>query len=289
MIQELLKSKDGTSRSKEKNLPELTTEKADAAIRKERLFRTERLHCDIENIKLSDEKIQKVLNRAREHKLSNEKTLKYWEKVDQEMTCRKPDAEFLFRQFKSAASQIIKREFEIDVFNQAMIKRLCLYFAADPAAEKYGMSLHKGLMLAGGTGSGKTTIMKAFRSNPYQSFRMVDCRSVGYNYSINGFEEIMHYSKIESIPVNLYGQTDQGICFDDLGTDEERKHYGDKVNPLTNILLDRHRLLPFHKTHLTTNLNADMIEVVYGTRLRGRLREMFNLINFDQNTPDRRK
>jgi flagellar biosynthesis GTPase FlhF len=289
MIQELLKSKDGTSRSKEKNLPELTPEETASAITKERMRRAERLYCDVDSINLSDEAIIKVLQNAREHKLSNQKTSEYWKKVDQEKVYHLPDAEELFKQFKANATQIIKREFEIDVFNQALIKRLCLYFSADPIAEKYGISLHKGLILAGGTGSGKTTIMKAFQSNPYQSFRMVDCRSVGYNYSINGFEEIMHYSKIESIPVNLYGQTDQGICFDDLGTDEERKHYGDKVNPLTNILLDRHRLLPFHKTYLTTNLNADMIEVVYGTRLRGRLREMFNLINFDQNTPDRRK
>ncbi len=289
MIQELPKSKDGTSRSKEKNLPELTPEETASAIRKERMRRAERLYCDVDSINLSDEAIIKVLQNAREHKLSNQKTSEYWKKIDQEKVYQLPNAEQLFNQFKANATQIIKREFEIDVFNQAMIKRLCLYFSADPKAEKYGISLHKGLILAGGTGSGKTTIMKAFRSNPMQSFKLINCRTVGYNFSVNGFEELRTYSQPETIPINQFGQSDLGICFDDLGTDEERKHYGDKINALTEVLLNRYDTIPFTKTHITTNLNADMIEDIYGSRIRSRLREMFNLINFGNNTPDRRK
>jgi len=289
MTQELLRQKAGISHFEPRILPELTPEEAAAAIMKERMFRAERLHCDIENIKLSEEKIQQILNLAREHKLSNQKTTEYWKKVDQQKIYQKPDAELLFNQFKSAASLLIKREFEIDVFNQELIKRLCLYFAADPRVEEYGMSLQKGLMLAGGTGSGKTTIMKAFRSNPMQSFKLINCRTVGYNFSVNGFEEIRSYSKAETMPINQFGQSDLGICFDDLGTDEERKHYGDKINALTEVLLNRYDTIPFTKTHITTNLNADMIEAIYGSRIRSRLREMFNLINLGNNTPDRRK
>jgi hypothetical protein len=132
MIQELLKSKDGTSRSKEKNLPELTPEETASAITKERMRRAERLYCDIDSINLSDEAIIKVLQNAREHKLSNQKTSEYWKKVDQEKVYHLPDAEELFKQFKANATQIIKREFEIDVFNQALIKDFVSTFQPIP-------------------------------------------------------------------------------------------------------------------------------------------------------------
>ena len=42
-------------------------------------------------------------------------------------------------------------------------------------------------------------------------------------------------------------------------------------------------------THLTTNLSAAEIESIYGNRLRSRMREMFNLFGYDQNSTDKRK
>ncbi|MDT8347935.1 MAG: ATPase, partial [Flavobacteriaceae bacterium] len=43
------------------------------------------------------------------------------------------------------------------------------------------------------------------------------------------------------------------------------------------------------KTHITTNLNAEELEARYGSRVRSRLREMFNLISFDKASVDKRK
>ncbi|WP_372745924.1 hypothetical protein [Lutibacter sp.] len=42
------------------------------------------------------------------------------------------------------------------------------------------------------------------------------------------------------------------------------------------------------KTHITTNLNAKEIEKHYGNKVRSRLRAMFNLISFSQNSIDKR-
>jgi hypothetical protein len=42
-------------------------------------------------------------------------------------------------------------------------------------------------------------------------------------------------------------------------------------------------------THATTNLSASDLEAIYGNRLRSRMREMFNLISFPNDTPDKRK
>jgi hypothetical protein len=42
------------------------------------------------------------------------------------------------------------------------------------------------------------------------------------------------------------------------------------------------------KSHITTNLNAEELEARYGSRVRSRLREMFNLIGFDESSKDKR-
>jgi hypothetical protein len=43
------------------------------------------------------------------------------------------------------------------------------------------------------------------------------------------------------------------------------------------------------RTHATTNLNAGELEERYGSRVRSRMRELFNLISFDEKTIDKRK
>ena len=42
------------------------------------------------------------------------------------------------------------------------------------------------------------------------------------------------------------------------------------------------------KPHITTNLNAVELEKRYGNRVRSRLRAMFNLIGFDEDSKDKR-
>jgi hypothetical protein len=79
-------------------------------------------------------------------------------------------------------------------------------------------------------------------------------------------------------------------CFDDLGTENNLKLYGNECNVMAEILLSRYDLFVSRKliTHLTTNLSASEIEAAYGNRLRSRLREQFNLIAFNNNTLDKR-
>jgi DNA replication protein DnaC len=40
-------------------------------------------------------------------------------------------------------------------------------------------------------------------------------------------------------------------------------------------------------THITTNLSASEIENAYGSRVRSRLREMFNLLAFEKSAADK--
>jgi hypothetical protein len=59
---------------------------------------------------------------------------------------------------------------------------------------------------------------------------------------------------------------------------------------MAEILLSRYDLFVSRQmiTHLTTNLNSSEIEDIYGTWVRSRLREQFNLIAFDTNAKDKR-
>jgi hypothetical protein len=59
---------------------------------------------------------------------------------------------------------------------------------------------------------------------------------------------------------------------------------------MSEILLSRYDLYMSHGmiTHVTANLNSQDIEDVYGKRVRSRMRQMFNLIAFPADTPDKR-
>ena len=59
---------------------------------------------------------------------------------------------------------------------------------------------------------------------------------------------------------------------------------------MAEILLSRYDLF-IQKgilTHITTNLSASELESMYGSRVRSRMREMFNLVAFKRNAKDKR-
>lgn len=68
------------------------------------------------------------------------------------------------------------------------------------------------------------------------------------------------------------------------------KYYGNECNSMSEILLSRYDLF-IQKgtlTHITTNLSASELESVYGSRVRSRMREIFNLVAFERGAKDKR-
>lgn len=59
---------------------------------------------------------------------------------------------------------------------------------------------------------------------------------------------------------------------------------------MAEILLSRYDMHISRRiqTHITTNLSASEIEAQYGTRVRSRMRELFNLIAYDNTAKDKR-
>lgn len=139
----------------------------------------------------------------------------------------------------------------------------------------------KGLMLHGGVGSGKTYLMGLFSCNPKASYGVVSCREVSSLFTKEGYESIRAFYYISRGYKNYFSQTDYGKCFDDLGEEKNKKYFGNELNVMEEIIESRYNNKKLWQyTHITTNLNVDQIEEIYGKRVRSRMREMFQLIEF---------
>lgn len=247
------------------------------------------LYKDVELTK--EEELQAIIE-AKRKKQADIKKAEYWREVNTPKVYPVYDAEELNALVLKKAHELIPG-FVLDNFNEEIIFQLACYFTNDNRFEHSGFSLQKGLLLQGGIGCGKTSIMSLFASNQLQSFSIVNCHEISQEFSNNGYDEIDRYftDLQTSTPQKYFGQDKLGFCFDDLGTEDVKKHFGNQSNVMAEIILSRYGRKEFlkHKTHITTNLSAQQIKDNYGDRVASRMREMFNQIKFDKECPDRRK
>lgn len=179
--------------------------------------------------------------------------------------------------------------FKVVADDYEIIYKLLVYFLKDQAgAEKYNISFRKGIFLSGPVGCGKTSLMNILRffQKPEERFVMKPCRDVSFEFIKDGYPVIGKYSNLS------FTKSDQPrvYCFDDLGTENNLKYFGNECNVMAEILLSRYDLSLSRqlRTHLTTNLNSTEIEDEYGIRVRSRFREQFNLISFNNTSKDKR-
>lgn len=182
-------------------------------------------------------------------------------------------------------------DFNIDDIDRPVILKLMAYFLRDePVAENGGIDLQKGILLTGRIGCGKTSLMNLTRGLTPEIYKpvIISCREVSFEFTRLGFDIIARYSTNAFFP---YTNIPRVYCFDDLGLESMVNFWGNNCHVMAEILLSRYDLFISHKmiTHVTTNLNSEELEEVYGNRLRSRMRAMFNLIAFDENTADKRR
>jgi len=172
-------------------------------------------------------------------------------------------------------------KFKIHDTDLLLIYKLVVYYIQDKEnCKKFGLDISKGILLTGPVGCGKTSLMKLLKyvAPHLTTYDVIPCRHVVFQFNNNGFSVIEKYGN-----TNAY-------CFDDIGIEAKGKHFGQACNVVGEILLSRHDL--YSKTHkktfATTNLNAAELEERYGSRVRSRMRQMFNLVVFDKGCIDKR-
>ena len=185
--------------------------------------------------------------------------------------------------------ELYGNHFKILESDYPIIYKLIAYFLKDEATSyQYNINLNKGILLSGPIGCGKTSLMNLMKylAQTESKYSVKPCRDISFEFIQDGYEVIHRYSKGK-----LYQTEPRNYCFDDLGTENNLKYFGNECNVMAEILLSRYDL--FHskqlKTHITTNLSASNIEKVYGNRVRSRLREVCNLIAFNNVVTDKRK
>lgn len=184
--------------------------------------------------------------------------------------------------------ELYGNHFKILETDYPIIYKLIAYFLKDePTCFQYNINLNKGILLSGPIGCGKTSIMNIMKylTPTEHKFYVKPCRDISFEFIQDGYLIIHKYSKGK-----LYEFEPKTICFDDLGIESNLKYYGNECNVMAEIILSRYDVYIAKRiqTHITTNLSSSEIETQYGNRVRSRMRELFNLISYDNNSKDKR-
>ena len=173
-----------------------------------------------------------------------------------------------------------------------VLTKLYAYITGDDGlCTKYAIDTSKGVFLVGGIGVGKTVFMHILRQAYPLNERFVvkPCQQIALEYIDQGANVLMRFGRnyVDHIDINTINRA---YCFDDLGAEEATKHYGNDANVMAQIIQMRYNIFQSRKvlTHFTSNLTADQIDVYYGARVRSRLKEMCNWIEFPKASNDKR-
>lgn len=251
------------------------------------------VNCDIETLQLTEGEKELALQKALHEKKQKVRQIQYVHKLRYKPEPKTYTKEEYFQRYLDLAKDKFGDDaHHLDPVSEKIIKTLCLYFANDDGFEDLGYSMRKGLCLIGPVGCYKTTIMRFFQLNQRMSYLVVSVRDIANRFADHGHKVIGDYSGHSELGYEsqkLFHQRFGGYCFDDLGTEDEKKNFGNQTNVMQNILMNRYDNHQGIYTHMTTNLDADGIVSYYGERLASRMREMFNFIEFPHDTTDKRK
>ena len=137
-----------------------------------------------------------------------------------------------------------------------------------------------GMMLCGGIGNGKTTMMKALQS----LLNVMNFKKEQYSLAlkIQNTRTIMELYK-KDYPNYLNLSRCEMLAIDDMGTEAlEFVDYGNIFTPIIDLISTRYEHQSF--TIVSTNLTPKQIQERYGDRIADRLNEMMERIVFKNST-----
>lgn len=248
------------------------------------------------HIELTQEEITEALINAYQKKESIIKRAELKEREHQNMMMKAIEFNSIMIDgyMRKRAETIFPEPFDFEIKQVKIIYHLlCLYFSNDPKflteVRPYMANdpdLDKGILLAGSFGVGKTMIMKLFQKQTKQVYMIRTAKKIASDYMQIG-EIPSLYIDLYKNPVNdnsVFQQDFTGLCIDDLGAEEAKNSFGNKVNVIGDIIEARYdkgntgRFL-----HATTNLDATGLTDFYGGRVTSRMKQIFNIIQFKGN------
>ena len=153
-----------------------------------------------------------------------------------------------------------------DSSNEEFLKNIVNYFSdGDTIYDK-----SKGLLIQGSYGVGKTSILKLIQKWLPMSLK----------FAYNPANDLVSlFNANGDAALNIYKEKKERM-FDDIGAEDIGKNYGNNVEVFEKILLKRYDLWRYQgiKTHMTTNLNSELLLKKYGERVYDRLKEMVNVV-----------
>ena len=175
--------------------------------------------------------------------------------------------------------------FVIDEYNRQVVADLFSYFSEQSEGV---LDKRKGIWLEGPIGVGKTTLLYVFsvflRAHGRNSYVLHNATEVTLEYVAG--EPLHKYTSgfqcIPSRPVQL--------AIDEVGREPVPAYrYKTPLNVMQYLLTARYALWQRQGiiTHVTTNLDAEDVEIMYGEFIRDRRQEYFNVVPLPG--PSRRK
>lgn len=230
-----------------------------------------------------DQEIEIICAEAFEEAKANvQKHREYVEKVNKENKF----TPYSFNEIKKIFPSVYKNNegvnFKWTNQNTENMKQLCYYFSND---DRFDGDLNRGLILQGPIGCGKTSVLKAFQLIGCKGFGIVTCKALESLYDVDGVNSVPKYTEVSKDP---FGRQN-GWLFDDLGWESKGKHFGKEKNVMEDVLELINTKGNWGNMHITTNYSSQLIGEKYGSRIRSRMRMMFNQIIFDPDSKDMRE
>ncbi len=185
------------------------------------------------------------------------------------------------------------RKFMLDAYCIRAFE-LCLSYFHAPSASV--MDRNKGICLLGPVGTGKSTLLTAFKDNPFASFRIVKAQDIVDSY-INNPEQTIRKILSEK-PLtddeNIYGFSKYDVLIEELGREQLSVIVrGDSfkttpINVMERVLMELYDT-PNIRVHLISNAETpEKLALLYGEAAASRVYDMFNVITLDPKAPNRR-
>lgn len=184
------------------------------------------------------------------------------------------------------------KKFVLDKFCQKSFDLLLGYFHGSGSA----LNPRKGVCLLGPVGTGKSTLITAFKDNPSSSFRILKAQELVETYILHPDSFLQKILSEKPIPdqQNQFGDFRYDLLIEEIGREQRNvfakgeSFKSTPVNVIERILMELYDK-PQIRLHMVSNADDDTkLSELYGEAAASRIYDTFNVITLDPNSPNRR-